>query len=254
MRDSTRILEMSDIHIPFHDPHALELAVRVIAAYQPDRIIINGDAVDFYEVSDFDKNPDRLREGGLQQEIDGLGEFLAEVNRAKPSACIVDYLPGNHEDRLRRHLWRHPQLFGLKALELPNLLELPKYGVNYYPDEILLAGGRLVVKHGTLVRKAGGMSALAELEAEKYDVSTLTGHTHRIGSTTVRKRSGIVGGWEGGCLCDLNPEYIKNPNWQQAVTLIAEAVEGESFSVATVPFLGRGRELHAVVEGRTVRL
>jgi predicted phosphodiesterase len=254
MTDSRRTLEYSDAHVPYHDPYALELAVRIIAVLQPDRIILNGDAVDFYEVSDFDKNPDRLHEGGLQREIDGLGEFLAEVLRAKPTATAVDFLPGNHEDRLRRHLWRHPQLFGLKVLELPNLLELPRYGVTYYPDEILLANGRLVVKHGTLVRKAGGMSALAELEAEKYDVSTLTGHTHRIGSTTVRKRSGIVGGWEGGCLCDLNPEYIKNPNWQQCLSVITEAVDSDSFSVAQVPFLGRGRGLHAVVEGRTVRL
>jgi predicted phosphodiesterase len=254
MTYSKRTLEMSDLHIPFHDPHALELTVRIISVLQPDRIIINGDAVDFYEVSDFDKNPDRLRDGGMQREIDGLGEFLAEVVRAKPAASTIDFLPGNHEDRLRRHLWRHPQLFGLRALELPNLLELPRYGVNYYPAEIPMANGRLIVKHGALVRKAGGMTALAELEAEKYDVSTLTGHTHRVGSTTVRKRSGIVGGWEGGCLCELNPEYVRNPNWQQCVTVITETVDSDSFSVAQVPFLGRGRELHAVVEGRTVRL
>jgi predicted phosphodiesterase len=252
--DSRRILEMSDLHIPYHDPHAVELAVRIISVWQPDRIIINGDGVDFYAVSSFDKNPDQMRDGGLQREITILGEFLAEVNRAKRADAVVDYLPGNHEDRLRRYLCRHSELFGLRVLELPVLLELDHYGVNYYPDEIALAGGGLIVKHGSIVRKAGGMSALAELEAEKYAVSTITGHTHRIGSTMIRTRRALIGGWEGGCLCGLHPEYVRNPNWQHCVSLITESVEGDSFSVAQVPFLGEGFAMKAVVEGRTVRL
>jgi predicted phosphodiesterase len=254
MTDSRRILEMSDLHIPYHDPHAVELAVRIISVWQPDRIIINGDGVDFYDVSAFDKNPDQIRSGGLQREITILGEFLAEVNRAKRADAVVDYLPGNHEDRLRRYLWRHSELFGLHVLELPVLLELERHGVNYYPDEIALAGGGLIVKHGSLVRKAGGMSALAELEAEKYAVSTITGHTHRIGSTMIRTRRALIGGWEGGCLCGLHPEYVRNPNWQQCVSLITESIDGDSFSVAQVPFLGEGCAIKAVVEGRTVRL
>jgi len=252
--DSRRILVYSDAHIPFHDPYALELVVKIIGIWQPHRIVENGDMNDFHEVSTFDKNPDRLRNGGMQVEINGLCEFHAEVRRAAPSDTVIDLLPGNHEDRLRRYLWRHSELFGLHVLELPTLLELDRYGVNYYPDEIALAGGGLIVKHGSIVRKAGGMSALAELEAEKYAVSTITGHTHRIGSTMIRTRRALIGGWEGGCLCGLHPEYVRNPNWQQAVSLITESVDGDSFSVAQVPFLGEGRDMKAVVEGRTVRL
>ena len=252
--DSRRILEMSDLHVPYHDMHAIELMVRIIGVWQPNRIIINGDAVDFYDVSAFDKNPDQIRSGGLQREIDELGAILAEINRAKPADATVDMTPGNHEDRLRRYLWRHSELFGLHVLELPTLLELDRYGVNYYPDEIALAGGGLIVKHGSIVRKAGGMSALAELEAEKYAVSTITGHTHRIGSTMIRTRRALIGGWEGGCLCGLHPEYVRNPNWQQGLSLVTESVDGDSFSVAQVPFLGEGRDMKAVVEGRTVRL
>lgn len=190
MTDNIRTLVLSDLHIPYHDPHAVELAVRVVAVFQPNAIIINGDGVDFYDVSAFDKNPDQIRSGGLQNEIAQLGTFLGELNRAKPAACSVTYLPGNHEDRLRRYLWRHSELFGLRVLELPTLLELDRYGVTYAPDEVVLANGGLVVKHGSIVRKAGGMSALAELEAEKYAVSTITGHTHRIGSTMIRTRRG----------------------------------------------------------------
>jgi hypothetical protein len=252
--DYRRTLSISDAHVPFHCPYAMELVVKIVGVWQPHRIIENGDMGDFYDVSDFDRNPDRLRDGGLQQQFDQMIEFNAELRRAAPDDTEIDFLPGNHDDRLRRHLWRHPQLFGLRALELPKLLELDKYRINYYPDEIPLARGRLIVKHGSIVRKGGGATALAELQAEFFDVSTLTGHTHRLGSTMVRKRSGLVGGWENGCLCSLNPEWIKRPNWQQGCVMINEATNGESFSVNLVPFLGEGRDMKAVIDGRTVRL
>jgi len=254
MTDTRRILELSDIHFPYHDPYAVNLATRVVGMWQPDVVIINGDAVDFYAVSAYDRDPNQLRAGGLQREVDCLGEFLGELNRVKPAAAIVQYLPGNHEDRLRRYLWRHSELYGLSALELPNLLQLDKHGVQFFPDEIELAGGELVVKHGTFVRKWGGLSALAELENEKYSVSTITGHTHRIGFTMIRTRHHLIGGWEGGCLCDLKPEYVKHPNWQQGVTLITETTGSNHFSVTQVPFTGEGQHLKATVEGNTVRL
>lgn len=254
MADNRKVFVLSDLHIPYHDPFAVELAVRIVGVYQPDIIIVNGDALDFYDVSAYDKNPEQVRNGGLQNELNGLGEVLGELQRAKPAECVLMYLPGNHEDRLRRYLWRHSELFGLRVLELPTLLELDRYGVQYYPDEVALANGHLIVKHGTLVRKAGGMSALAELEAEKYAVSTITGHTHRIGSVMVRTRNALIGGWEGGCLCNLHPEYVRNPNWQQGVTLVTESVDGDSFSVQPVPFLGCGAGMKALVDGRTVRL
>jgi predicted phosphodiesterase len=252
--DSIRTLNISDVHSPFHDPYAVDLALRIVGVYQPHVVIFNGDISDFYDVSDFDKNPERVRNGGLQAELNQTKEIIGRFRDAAPTGCKLKLQPGNHEDRLRRYLWRHPQLYGLEVLELHNLLELARFGVEYYPEEIKLANGNLIVKHGTFVRKWGGLTAVAELEAEKFAVSTLTGHTHRMGFSMVRHRLGLVGGWEGGCLCDLNPEYVKRPNWQQGVTLISESVGGDSFSVTPVPFLGAGADLKAMVEGRTVRL
>ena len=70
MTDYKRTLEYSDAHVPYHDPYALELVVKIIAYVQPQRIIENGDMGDFYEVSQYDKNPDQVRNGGLQNQID----------------------------------------------------------------------------------------------------------------------------------------------------------------------------------------
>lgn len=249
-----RTIVISDVHIPYHDPHAIDLLMRVVAVYQPERIVLNGDLLDFYAVSQYDKDPDRLKDGGLQQEIDIFTEFLGRLRDAATSDCEMHYLPGNHEDRLRRYLWKNSGLYGLRALELPALLGLESYGVHYHEDELKLAGDNLVIKHGRVVRKWAAMSAKAELENEKYSISTITGHTHRMGAVYVRTRRGIVGAWEGGCLCNLNPEYVHNPDWQQGIVLVRSSTTGQSFNVDLVPFLGGDTGRKALIDGKVVRL
>lgn len=244
-----RIIVLSDVHLPFHAPNAVELAIQVIKVWQPDRVIFNGDIMDFYAVSTHDKNPERLKNGGLQTELEQWYELADKVRSAAPADCQIDFLPGNHEDRLRRYLWRDSTLHGLQALELPSLLKLGRFGIAFHEHEINLAGGALVVKHGSYVRRYSGMSAKAELEAERYSVSGISGHVHRLGHTQVRTRRGIVGWWEGGCLCDLNPEYVRNPDWHHGVTLVWAKADGEAFNVQSIPFFGN----KALIDGREVR-
>ena len=48
---------INDIHFPYQDDKALQLTLKIIKAYQPDIIFINGDAMDFYAISKFSKEP-----------------------------------------------------------------------------------------------------------------------------------------------------------------------------------------------------
>lgn len=239
------------MHIPYHDPWAVGLAVRVVATWQPDLLIYNGDLLDFYAVSFFDKDPKQLADGGLQKEIDRWAEVRASFRQALPTEAKEEFVPGNHELRLHRYLCRNSALHDLRVLELPSLLGLTEMGIRYHADEISLANGNLVVRHGSLVRKQSGASARAELEQERYTVSTVTGHTHRLGSVMVRTRNGVVGAWENGCLCGLNPEYAKRPDWQHGLTLVD--VDGDAFHAFNVPFLGEGAAMKAFVNGQKVR-
>ena len=105
---------MSDVHVPFHDPIAVECALQVIRDEKPATIYLNGDIVDFYMVSDFSKDPKRGI--SLQEEVDQTVDFLDTVRRAAPKARIV-YIQGNHEDRLRRYLWKHSEIASLRSLD-----------------------------------------------------------------------------------------------------------------------------------------
>jgi hypothetical protein len=55
---------------------------------------------------------------------------------------------------------------------------------------------------------------------EKHGGCGLCAHSHRIGEYLKRNRFGTWGWWEGGCLCDLNPDYVTNPDWHQGFTLV----------------------------------
>ena len=211
----------TDEHFPFQDDRAREVALQLVRDFQPDLMITQSDGLDFYAVSSFDKNPARVATD-LQKEIDawkaGQREWISAAPRAKRRALL-----GNHEDRLRRYLWKHPELYSLEVLKFDNLLgynelNIEWSGQDYGHDEVVLHD-RLVIKHGKLVRQRSGMSAYAELEKENFALSVLTGHTHRGGVSYITTRFGIRSAYECFCLCRLDPEYVAHPNWQQGIVL-----------------------------------
>lgn len=248
-----RELNLSDVHIPYHDPHAWQLTLNIVSEVKPTKINILGDALDFYQLSTFDKDPKQLENGRLQEDLDQWFRMARELQRAAPETCKYTFVPGNHEDRLRRYLNRNPELYGLRALELPSLMRLDELGITYHADEVEIVPGLLVGKHGDVVRKDSAFSAKGELEKEKYAISTITGHTHRLGTHYARTRNRVVKAHENGCLCSLNPEYMKNPNWQQGFTMTTH-FGGELFHVEDVPFLNSGERVKAVVLGDVVTL
>lgn len=217
IQGDVRGIVFSDIHAPFHDRQAIALACKVARWWKPDVAIFNGDDLDFYMSSRYDKNPARTFR--VQDEVDTWHiECVAPIVAALPSKCRKVKVPGNHEDRLRHKLWSNPDLFGIRSLELPELLELKRYGIEYAAQRILF-GYELEVSHGTRVSKWSGMSAKAEQEKRRFAIKTITGHVHRAGRFQTRVGNGFSFGLEAPCLCSLEPEYMVDPDWVQGVTL-----------------------------------
>lgn len=249
-----RELNISDLHVPYHDVHAWQLFLNIVQEVRPTTINILGDALDCYHLSAFDKDPERMKDGGFQEDLDLWYQMARELQKVAPETCTYRFLPGNHEDRLRRYLMRNPELYGLRALELPTLMRLEELGVAYFEEEIEIVPGLLSGKHGSIVRRDSAFSARAELEREKYAISVISGHTHRKGTHYVRTRHGVVVAFENGCLCGLEPEYVMGiPNWQQGLTMTTHW-GGELFHVEDIPFLNSGERVKAVVLGQVVTL
>ena len=184
---------------------------------QPDLVVYDGDLNDFYGISKFDKNPERANH--LQKDLDSTTNMLKRQRELLPNARMIQ-IDGNHEDRLRRYLWGNSRaLSSLRCLRVENLFELKEYGIEHIPYEKgLLVNGVFVVTHGDLIRAHAGYTAKGMLD--KHGGCGMCGHTHRWGSSPKTNRFGIYGWWENGCLSSLDPDWVQNPNWQQAFSVI----------------------------------
>ena len=223
-----KFVVLSDIHFPYHDDKALKAVYNFLSNTHVDTIILNGDILDFYDVSSFDKDPSRIN--SLQKEIDMAQKFFKKLRSLAPKARII-FVKGNHEDRIERYLRKHPELYSLDALKLPNLLNLDNYVIEYKDKGFKLGGLKII--HGDIVRKFSGYTARGELE--KHDSSGICGHVHRLSCYYYRTPERYLAWYESGCLCDLNPEYINEPNWQQG--FLYGYVEKDSFAVTPIPIV-----------------
>ncbi len=236
----------TDEHFPYQDENARSVALKIVEDFQPDIRISGSDGLDFYTLSKFDKNPLRVK-FDLQVEINAWEAGQREWRDASPDADVF-WIPGNHEDRLRRWLWTHPEMHSLEIFKWKNLLRFEALGIQEAKNGTLDLFDKLLIKHGSVVRKNSAYTAMAELTNEFFAISTLSGHTHRGGVTYATTRNGVVQGVEGFCLCDLNPEYVVHPNWQQGIVLAT--VTSESMAIEPVHFTRHNGMVRAIWRGK----
>ena len=208
---------LSDTHNPFQDQRALREVELFLSVLQPDMVVYPGDLNDFYQISRFNKNPERVNH--LQKDLDSTSNMFKRHRLLLPNARMIQ-LDGNHEDRLRKFLWRDSSaLESLRCLKVENLFELGDSGVEHVPyEEGVLVNDVFMITHGDIVRAHAGYTAKGM--SDKHGGCGIHGHSHRLGSYYKRDRFGIYGWWENGCLCNLDPDWIMNPNWQQGFSLV----------------------------------
>jgi predicted phosphodiesterase len=210
-----------DTHGQYIDDRAEAVLLSVLEHFEPDVVVHVGDGVDCYTISTFDKDPHRKE--SFQDEVDASRTHLARARAAAPSAAFY-LLEGNHEARLRKSIWKSMgsmrEIAKLRAFQesitWPHLLQLEQLGIQWIPEEEQPLRGvfpKFLLKHGTLVRKWSGYSARGEWE--KYGKSGASGHVHRLGMFFHRDWNGNHVWVETGCLCDLDPDYTRDPDWQQ---------------------------------------
>ena len=233
------------------DHKAVELALRITEDFNPDVRIAGSDGVDFYSLSSFDKSPDRI--SSLQEEIDSWTATQRKWIDASPKAKVY-FLVGNHEDRLRKWLWKHPEFYGLKCLSLESLFSFDKLGIKMGDKEgkEVIFHDRLVITHGSTVRKWSGYTARGEAEKRRYSISAMTGHTHRGGRFFTTTRDGIIEALECFCLCSLEPEYCCDPDWQQGIVFATTNKDYVSFDM--IPFHRKGSKYVARWRGKEYRV
>jgi UDP-2,3-diacylglucosamine pyrophosphatase LpxH len=205
---------------------------------KPERIFLNGDIVDFYAISRFNKCPKRELE--MQDEIDATSAFLHTL-RAVAADADIDFIEGNHEGRLSAYVndSNRRAMSSLRCLTVPELLGLDSLGINYIESRgrtAFTTDGLVKVGHFNRVSKFSAYTG--KLLLDQFMCSLVQGHTHKLGThfRTVAG-SGTYVAAEGGCLCDLDPEYANAPDWQHGVTIISRLNGSERFHIQQVPII-----------------
>lgn len=227
---------LNDLHIPFEDAKALALALDVADALQPDKIVLNGDVADCWQISQYVKNPKLHTVASLKQEIETTRGFLEHLRFRFPGSEIV-YIFGNHEYRWQVYISKNAgELFGLKGLTLEEQLGLDALGikvVNSGNRENSWQWGNLVIGHFDRVSKHSAMTAKALIDDKA--ISLIQAHTHRGGSSYRRLYDRDIVGYENFCLCNRNPEYVDRPNWQLGFSTVVN--DGHRFHVTQHPIV-----------------
>lgn len=220
---------ISDVHIPYHDKRALEIALEYADKINHNAFcIINGDFVDCYQLSKFVKDP---RERSFAEEIEDTQTILRCL---KQQFKTVIYKLGNHERRYSNYLRvKAPELLGIEDMEWERIFKLEEIGIEFVDHVQVIHAGPLTILHGhehgssvfSPVNPARGMFL-------RSHACTLSAHLHRTSQHNepdIRRQ--LTTCWSTGCLCDLRPEYAPLNKWDHGLAELR--FDGEWFEIDT---------------------
>ena len=221
------ILVLHDVHVPFHDKAALEIALEYGYTNGVQSILMNGDMSDFHAVSSFDRDP---RHRDLAEELEIVKDVLKVIRKNFPKAEMV-YKIGNHEERIEKYIRvRCPELFGYNYLSYEHLLGADELDMTIVKDKRLIKAGDLFILHGHELSKGGNPVNAARSAFLKGISNCLIGHFHAISKHTGRNLGGkTIACWSGGMLCDKHPRYAPLNQWSSGFTHVK--TYGKDFEV-----------------------
>lgn len=203
---NNNILLVSDFHVPYHDIPAITAAFKFGVENNINTVIINGDLLDFHQLSRFDKDP---RSRSVREEFDAARALLQSMRETFPKAKII-WLKGNHCKRYEKWLYaKAPEIFDDPYFQLDERLRLNELKVELLDDLQLIKAGKLHITHGHMIVR--GVFAPVNAARGAYlraKTSTIIGHTHSVSEHTEKDLKGeLTTCWSTGCLCDLSPGY-----------------------------------------------
>jgi predicted phosphodiesterase len=247
--DVVRVV-IPDTHGALVDKAALAALLADIKALDPHEIILLGDHVDcggflaLHHVMGYVAETDYTYE----EDLAAAASFLDALAQAAPRAR-VEYIEGNHERRVETwcvtQTLRHGKdAEGLRRLLSPEFrLNLATRGIAYYRQGVFYDGLPVpgVIKRGKCFFFHGVSTAKNAVAAtqDRIGGNCVFGHTHRAQSDITRRiSSGIVGAWNPGCLCSLQPlwQHTAPTNWTHGYSVQLVAASG-AFLHLNIPII-----------------
>lgn len=233
---------IADLHFPFQSDSHIDRAKNDLLREKPDCIVVDGDLVDFFEISKYNTNPslDFL----VENQVPMARDFLFELRRDHPLAKII-LVEGNHEFRVRSYLINNARaVYKFLRQEilpediLPTALKLNEFNIEWvgtnpnaarWTDTYFSFQGVDDLRIGHFDKVANptipaGMTVRQLMM--KGGGSYVQAHVHRAGlifNTDIQGR--ISWGMETPCLAS-DPHYRSFVNWQRGVSFLEKDGKG----------------------------
>jgi hypothetical protein len=185
-----------------------------------DSILINGDLLDFYQLSFHEKDP---RQVHFKDEIEAGKEFLAYI-RDRFAGIPIYYITGNHENRFERYLRiKASELLDMDEFRLDVILHVAEYRIEVIPFRSKVVFGDYTIEHGDKIPGAGGVVPARTL-LMRLKANSIVNHFHKSSESSQRVfgvgEPTVIKAYSLGCLCDLNPEYMEINEWNHGFAIM----------------------------------
>ena len=218
-----RVLNLNDIHLPYHDVPAVTAALEYGLKNKPDAIFLNGDVLDIHMLSYFEKDP---KKKDFAYELSVFADFMSKLTDLfKVKIC---YKFGNHEERYDKFLnEKAKELRGIEEFELENIIK-KRADCEIIRDKRIVVNNGLPYIHGhefgravfSPVNAARGLFMQAKHSCVKGDCHTTSEHTEPdiFGK--------IMTTYSVGALCGLTPKWLPLNKWNHGCAMQINSAPG----------------------------
>lgn len=221
IKGQNKILVISDLHLPYHNAKAVEIALTHGAEEGCDTVLLLGDLMDCYQLSRWVRDPAQC---SIAHEIDVVKAFFAYLRERFPKARII-WKEGNHEERWLHFFYNNaPQLAALETMSLYHAVGVKEHGIEVVDDKRVIDVSGLLLYHGhelptglaPAVNPARGLFL-------RLFTSAMCGHFHRTSNHVEKNaKNDLVSTWSIGCLCDLSPDFATVNKWNHGFAIIEQ--------------------------------
>ena len=227
----------NDYQLPFVDWSVYATFKHFLADIKPDFHFINGDFLDLYPVSKYDKDPEML--DLARTEIETANTVLDELYAASPST-ITKFVYGNHCERLTKRMMQDTELWRYLLPEqkrpddiIADLLSLKDRSIDYVPYRSHFNHYGFIVTHG----QATGLHP-AKRELERYGKSGCSGHVNRQTYYETKNQHGYSAWWTLGGLTSHKLDFMPINNWTHGIGVLYQVVGSDRFSFYPIEIVG----------------
>lgn len=187
--DNSRILFISDMHIPYHHVDTIAFLKHLKAKYNPTRVICLGDELDKHALSYHDSDPDLPSAG------DELKKSLPVIQELFKIFPTMDIIESNHGSLV----WRKAKTFGI-----------PKHYIKSYNDVLGVDGGwkwsfdlTINLPNGQKCYVHHGKTSNVIQLSQQMGMCAVQGHFHESFKIDYwGNPTGLYWGMQCGCLID----------------------------------------------------